>query len=236
MLLAVPTTAEALPLWDLHPWITGMARRNYALPAGRPVLLAGFAGACQPWLRVGDVVLAGTASAELARRVGNGQQGAGSRPQATGNGQQGAGDGQQATGNGQQGAGYRKLAALLCPHLGPLPLSRERRVGLSTQHSARSTQHSALSTRLFAGRLETVGQVIGPDEKKRLGRQGVLAVDMETKWLERAAREQQVPLLAVRVIIDRLGHAAVSLSSAMAFPLAAIRLRRAVLATMELWP
>src|SRR5581483_7962415 len=54
--LAVATSAEALPLLGLHPIVTGMGARRYELQGRRAVVSAGFAGACQPDLRPGDVV------------------------------------------------------------------------------------------------------------------------------------------------------------------------------------
>lgn len=59
VLLAVATVAEALPLLGLHPSVVGMGRRQYRLEGRQAVISAGFAGACQPWLRPGDVLLAG---------------------------------------------------------------------------------------------------------------------------------------------------------------------------------
>ncbi len=60
------TLAEAWPLWKFHPWVTGMARRNYNLPAGCYILSAGFAGACKSELSPGDVLLIGTQSQAVA--------------------------------------------------------------------------------------------------------------------------------------------------------------------------
>jgi uridine phosphorylase len=55
----VPTWAEALPLLRWSPRVSGIGRRQFDLADCDAVLLAGFAGACQPHLRPGDVVLSG---------------------------------------------------------------------------------------------------------------------------------------------------------------------------------
>jgi nucleoside phosphorylase len=47
-----------------------MGRRAYDLTGCEAVLSAGFAGACQPDLRPGDVLLAGAAPAALRHRLG----------------------------------------------------------------------------------------------------------------------------------------------------------------------
>src|SRR5438034_6275915 len=47
-----------------------MGRREYDLAGCSAVVSAGFAGACRPDLRPGDVLLAGDASADLRLRVG----------------------------------------------------------------------------------------------------------------------------------------------------------------------
>jgi adenosylhomocysteine nucleosidase len=60
------------------------------------------------------------------------------------------------------------------------------------------------SPRLFSGRLLTVDRVIHqPAEKRSLGSaHAALAVDMETAAVAEVCRIRQIPLLAVRVIID----------------------------------
>ncbi|HVA24145.1 MAG TPA: hypothetical protein VMW62_07090 [Chloroflexota bacterium] len=68
--LLVATWAEALPLLGFAPRVTGMGCRSLDIGDGEALLLAGFAGACQPWLRPGDVLLAGDAPAELRSRLG----------------------------------------------------------------------------------------------------------------------------------------------------------------------
>jgi nucleoside phosphorylase len=52
----VATWAEALPLVGLHPNVTGMGAHIPVLAGYDAVLSAGFAGACQPWQRPGDLV------------------------------------------------------------------------------------------------------------------------------------------------------------------------------------
>jgi len=68
--LLVATWAEALPLLGFAPQVTGMGRRTYDLSGCDAVLSAGFAGACQPRVRPGDVPLAGNAPPELRERLG----------------------------------------------------------------------------------------------------------------------------------------------------------------------
>ncbi|HEU0166695.1 MAG TPA: hypothetical protein VFS62_02885 [Chloroflexota bacterium] len=50
------TWAEALPLLGMHPLVTGMGARVPSLSGYDAVLSAGFAGACDPALRPGDLV------------------------------------------------------------------------------------------------------------------------------------------------------------------------------------
>src|SRR5689334_16120816 len=54
--LFVAIWAEALPLLGFRPRVSGMGRRAWDLSGCSAVISAGFAGACQPWLRPGDVV------------------------------------------------------------------------------------------------------------------------------------------------------------------------------------
>ncbi|MBV8087294.1 MAG: hypothetical protein JO247_20990 [Chloroflexi bacterium] len=56
ILLAVATWAEALPLVGFHPVVTGMGARVPSLAGYERVVSAGFAGACDPALRAGDLV------------------------------------------------------------------------------------------------------------------------------------------------------------------------------------
>src|SRR5689334_8597239 len=110
-LVAVATWAEALPLLGLHPVVIGMGRHIPSLAGYPAVMSAGFAGACQPHLRPGDVV---------------------------------------------------------------------------------------------TGRLETLDHIASPAEKAGLGRGGVAAVDMETRWLAEAAAAAGLAFTSVRVVIDRV--------------------------------
>jgi nucleoside phosphorylase len=66
----VATWAEALPLLDRRPQVTGMGRRTYRLDGCRAVLSAGFAGACQAGLQPGEVLLAGEAAPWLRGELG----------------------------------------------------------------------------------------------------------------------------------------------------------------------
>lgn len=68
-LIAVATVAEALPLLGLRPRVTGMGRRTYDFRGCTAVVSAGFAGACQSWLRPADLLLAGRDSPELQRAL-----------------------------------------------------------------------------------------------------------------------------------------------------------------------
>ncbi|HLG70123.1 MAG TPA: hypothetical protein VK009_06830 [Chloroflexota bacterium] len=65
--LLVPTWAEALPLLRYRPRVAGIGRRPWDLAGCDAVLLAGFAGACQPQLRPGDIVLAGEVPSSLSQ-------------------------------------------------------------------------------------------------------------------------------------------------------------------------
>lgn len=86
------------------------------------------------------------------------------------------------------------------------------------------------------GELRTLPHLAPVREKIELGRQGVAAVDMETVHLAKAAAERGIPFLGVRVIIDRLNEPAVGLPTALHYPMAARRLRWAVLEAMNSWP
>ena len=68
--LLVATWAEALPLLGFGPRVTGMGRRDWDLSGCDAVISAGFAGACQPGLRPGDILLAGGVPAGLGERLG----------------------------------------------------------------------------------------------------------------------------------------------------------------------
>jgi hypothetical protein len=67
--LFVATWAEALPLLGFAPRVTGMGRCDYDFSGCDAVLSAGFAGACRPELRAGDVLLAGYAPPDLRERL-----------------------------------------------------------------------------------------------------------------------------------------------------------------------
>ncbi len=86
------------------------------------------------------------------------------------------------------------------------------------------------------GEIRTVDHIASPAEKAHLGRTGIAAVDMETRWLREAAESRPVPFLGIRVVIDGLGDRAAGLAAAAHYPLAALRLRRAVCRALELWP
>lgn len=85
------------------------------------------------------------------------------------------------------------------------------------------------------GEIRTLDHIASPAQKAALGREGVAAVDMETGWLAAAAAEAGLPLLAVRVIIDRVQDHALGLATARHYPPAAIALRRAVTLARRLW-
>lgn len=67
MFLAVATWAEAWPLRRFQPRVLGMGRRPVSLAGWDALLSAGFAGACQPGLAPGDVLVT---SPTLARVIG----------------------------------------------------------------------------------------------------------------------------------------------------------------------
>ena len=68
-LVVVATLPEAWPLRGLGVWVAGMARRNYRLPSGRPVIGAGFAGACRPEVISGDLVVSGTEAPRVGQQL-----------------------------------------------------------------------------------------------------------------------------------------------------------------------
>ena len=84
------------------------------------------------------------------------------------------------------------------------------------------------------GELRTLDHIAGPTEKADLGRQGVEAVDMEAAWAAEAAAAAGVPFVNVRVIIDGMNDRALSPATAGHYPVAALALRRAVKAALDL--
>ena len=153
------TWAEALPLTGLGPRVSGVGQRSYRLESCSAVVSAGFAGACRKDLRVGDLLLSGTAPPEL---------------------------------------------------------------------------QDALQP--VDGTLRTVDHVAGPAEKAQLGETGAAAVDMETAWIEAAARQLGILFLGVRVIIDLVHDRPLSAATAMHYPAAACRLRQVVRSVLKVWP
>lgn len=69
-MIFVATWAEALPLLDFRPRVSGIGCRSYELAGCQAVLSAGFAGACHPDVVAGDVVLSGNAPAFLRTALG----------------------------------------------------------------------------------------------------------------------------------------------------------------------
>jgi len=158
ILIFVATWAEALPLLGWHPRVTGIGRCPDIPDGCGAVISVGFAGACQPHLQAGDLLLGGDAPAELRRALG-----------------------------------------------------------------------------AMDGELRTLDHIASQAEKVDLGRQGVAAVDMESLRIAAAAAERGLPFLGVRVIIDRAQHSALSVSAALAYPTAALRLRRSLAEALHSW-
>jgi nucleoside phosphorylase len=156
--LIVATRAEAAVLWGMRPKVVGMGLASSFIPA-RAFIGAGFAGACQPALREGDLIVEGDGAGRLAERL-------------------------------------------------------DARVG----------------------GIATLHRVAEPEEKRRLGIDGAVAVDMETSLLKELAEKAGVPFLAIRSIIDRLDDRALGVGIARRFPRAASRLRWAVALALESWP
>lgn len=69
-MIFVATWAEALPLIEFRPRVSGIGCRSYALAGCQAVLSAGFAGACRPEIVAGDVVLSGDVPAFLRSALG----------------------------------------------------------------------------------------------------------------------------------------------------------------------